>query len=107
MPSDALYDTHLKLNKEDNDYLLKIHTNKNEAIRILIRKARAGNGNNKARAILLNITIGFLALAVFYIWAIWLSWMFLFLAIFIFGFEIYDIIRSIRIWHKERKETTA
>jgi len=94
------------LNEDELLFLDTIHTNHSEAIRILIRQARTKN-NGLARQILMNISIGFIAVAFFFIWASVISWLFIILAVLIFGYEIYDIIHLITLRKKQKKETTT
>ena len=88
-------------------FLDTIHKNHSEAIRILIKKAQNKRGRHDwIRQVLLNISIGFVALALFFIWASIISWIFIILAILIFTYEIFDLIYTYRTLrnHKEASE---
>jgi hypothetical protein len=95
------------LPEEDINFLDTINKNHSEAIRTLIKNAR--NKKNRPdwiRQSLLNISIGFIALSLFFIWASIVSWIFIILAILIFVYEIFDLIYSyrVRINGKESKQ---
>jgi hypothetical protein len=85
------------LPEEDIHFLDTINKNHSEAIRILIKNAR--NKKNRPdwiRQTFLNISIGFIALSLFFIWASIVSWIFIILAILIFTYEIFDLIYTYR-----------
>lgn len=95
------------LPEDDVKFLDTIHKNHSEAIRILIRNARNKNGRRGwFRQVLLNISIGFVALALFFIWASIISWIFIILAVLIFSYEIFDLAHSF-VLHRREKETLA
>ena len=94
------------LNDTEIRFLDTIHTNHSEAIRILIRQARTKN-NGVARQILLNVSIGCISIALFFIWASVISYLFVVLALLIFSYEIYDVIHILTIWKKQKKEAIA
>lgn len=85
------------LPEEDIHFLDTINKNHSEAIRILIKKARdKKNRPDWIRQTLLNISIGLIALSLFFIWASIVSWIFIILAILIFVYEIFDLIYTYR-----------
>ena len=90
------YRYHFDIIENDRIFLDSIHSNHSEAIRILIKKVKELTKLSAFRQILQNISIGFVSLGVFFIFSVWFSFIFLSLAIAIFVFEIYDIIRFIK-----------
>lgn len=93
MNEESSYKISVNLIKDELDFLDTINHNRSEAMRILIKKARQPKNNREwIRQILMNISIGFISLALFYIWASIISWLFIILAIIIFSYEVFDII---------------
>jgi hypothetical protein len=91
--NEETYKTSFNLTREEREYLLTINKNLNEAERILIKRAQIPANNHEwIRQVLMNISIGFISLALFYIWASIVSWLFLIIAFLIFGYEVFDII---------------
>jgi hypothetical protein len=103
---DSTYKISANLTKDELAFLDTVHKNHSEALRILIKNARVSH-NGVFRQILFDISIGCIALALFFIWASVVSWVFLLLAFLIFGYELYDIIRLLKAKRKNKSEAVT